>query len=247
MTTLRVGVGSGNPVKRRAVELALGSAADDDLPSDPTGVAVESVPVDSGVSEQPTGHAETIAGAENRAAAVLDAEPRGGAGAPDDGATYDLGVGVEGGVAGFDGADGRYLIMWAAVTDGERVGRAAGPSFALLADIAARIDDDEGSRRERDILPGLNAEASPTRGIRVGRFQSENAESFICPVLGLVSRWTVALSQALPSCGESLHPGSQRTLSPHGSTRPAMFAAALISAWNFETWQSSCGHTNSDR
>ncbi|ELZ48248.1 hypothetical protein C463_01631 [Halorubrum californiense DSM 19288] len=136
MTTLRVGVGSGNPVKRRAVELALGAAADDDLPGDPTGVAIESVPVDSGVSEQPTGHAETVAGAENRAAAVLKAESEAGP-------TYDLGVGIEGGVAGFDGTDGLYLIMWAAVTDGDRVGRAAGPSLALPADVAARIADGE--------------------------------------------------------------------------------------------------------
>ncbi|OTF11533.1 DUF84 family protein, partial [Halorubrum sp. SD612] len=104
MTTLRVGVGSGNPVKRRAVELALGSAADADLPGAPTGVAIESVPVDSGVSEQPTGHAETISGAENRAAAVLETDS-------ETGPAYDLGVGVEGGVAGFDGTDGRYLIM----------------------------------------------------------------------------------------------------------------------------------------
>ena len=134
MTTLRVGVGSGNPVKRRAVELALGSAADADLPGDPTGVAIESVPVDSGVSEQPTGHAETISGAENRAAAVLEAES-------ETGPRYDLGVGVEGGVAEFDGVDDRFLIMWAAVTDGDRTGRAAGPSLALPADVAARIDD----------------------------------------------------------------------------------------------------------
>ncbi|QAU12734.1 DUF84 family protein [Halorubrum sp. BOL3-1] len=132
MTTLRIGVGSGNPVKRRAVELSLGSAADADLPRDPTGVAIESVPVDSGVSEQPTGHAETVAGAENRAAAVLEADTG-----------YDLGVGIEGGVARFDGADGRYLIMWAAATDGDRVGRAAGPSLPLPADVAARIDDGE--------------------------------------------------------------------------------------------------------
>jgi inosine/xanthosine triphosphatase len=138
MTTLRVGVGSGNPVKRRAVELALGSAADADLPGGPTGVAIESVPVGSGVSEQPRGHAETISGAENRAAAVLDAEPSAGGAA-----AFDLGVGIEGGVAGFDGADGRYLIMWAAVTDGDRVGRAAGPSLALPADVAARLAEGE--------------------------------------------------------------------------------------------------------
>ena len=194
MRTLRVGVGSGNPVKRRAVELALGSAADDDLPSDPTGVAVESVPVDSGVSEQPTGHAETIAGAENRAAAVLDAEPRGGAGAPDDGATYDLGVGVEGGVAGFDGADGRYLIMWAAVTDGDRVGRAAGPSLALPANVAARIDDGAELGPVMDDLLGTDGVA--TRGGAVGALTNgrvDRAEALAAAVSGALGPFVAEL------------------------------------------------------
>ena len=194
MTTLRVGVGSGNPVKRRAVELALGSAADDDLPSDPTGVAVESVPVDSGVSEQPTGHAETIAGAENRAAAVLDAEPRGGAGAPDDGATYDLGVGVEGGVAGFDGADGRYLIMWAAVTDGDRVGRAAGPSLALPADVAARIDDGAELGPVMDDLLGTDGVAK--RGGAAGALTNgrvDRAEALAAGVSGALGPFVSSL------------------------------------------------------
>jgi len=132
---MRVGVGSGNPVKRRAVEQVLESSAGrdlaDEVSGDPTTVAVESVPVPSGVSEQPTGHAETVAGAENRARAVLDA---GG---------HDLGVGIEGGVARFDGADELFLVMWAAVSDGSRTGRGAGPSIALPDDIAARIDDGE--------------------------------------------------------------------------------------------------------
>ena len=167
MTTLRVGVGSGNPVKRRAVELALGSAADADLPGDSTGVTVESVPVDPGVSEQPTGHAETVAGAENRAAAVLDAGPAGPGTAPTDrAAAYDLGVGIEGGVAGFDGTDGLYLIMWAAVTDGDRVGRGAGPSFALPADVAARIDDGAELGPVMDDLLGTDGVA--TRGGAAG-------------------------------------------------------------------------------
>ncbi|MDZ5812865.1 inosine/xanthosine triphosphatase [Halorubrum sp. AD140] len=129
---MRVGVGSGNPVKRRAVERVLESSGTDlvdDSPGDTTTVAVESVPVPSGVSEQPTGHAETVAGAENRAAAVLDA------------GAYDLGVGIEGGVARFDGADGLFLVMWAAVADGSEVGRGAGPSLELPADVAARIDE----------------------------------------------------------------------------------------------------------
>ncbi|WP_123619393.1 DUF84 family protein [Halorubrum sp. CSM-61] len=147
---MRVGVGSGNPVKRRAVEQALGIAGEPDpdsgtatpdtepdlldgLPGDPETVAVETAPVPSGVSEQPTGHAETIAGAENRAAAVFDAGPD----------AYDLGVGIEGGVARFDGADGLFLVMWAAVSDGSRVGRGAGPNLELPAAVAARVDEGE--------------------------------------------------------------------------------------------------------
>lgn len=119
---MRIGVGSGNPVKRRAVERAL---------EGDKRMTVESVPVPSGVSEQPTGHAETIAGAENRAAAVFDADP------------YDLAVGIEGGVARFEGTDGLFLIMWAVVSDGSHTGRGAGPSLELPTDVAARIDDGE--------------------------------------------------------------------------------------------------------
>ena len=178
MTTLRVGVGSGNPVKRRAVELALGSAADADLPGDPTGVAIESVPVDSGVSEQPTGHAETISGAENRAAAVLEA-------GSETGPTYDLGVGIEGGVAGFDGADDRYLIMWAAVTDGDRVGRGAGPSLALPADVAARLDDGAELGPVMDDL--LDTEGIAKRGGAAGALTNgrvDRAEALAAAVSG---------------------------------------------------------------
>jgi len=129
---MRVGVGSGNPVKRRAVERVLESSRGvelvEELDGDPTTVAVESVPVPSGVGEQPAGHAETVAGAENRAEAVLVA------------GDYDLAVGIEGGVAEFDGADGLFLVMWAVVSDGSRAGRGAGPSLELPADVAARID-----------------------------------------------------------------------------------------------------------
>lgn len=144
---MRIGVGSGNPVKRRAVEQAIGSVARGDAgdrsasgdrsaagPLDARSEAVvESVSVPSGVSEQPIGHAETIAGAENRAAAVLESDPEG----------YDFAVGIEGGVARFDGAEGRFLVMWAAVSDGARTGRGAGPSLELPDGIAARVDDGE--------------------------------------------------------------------------------------------------------
>ncbi|WP_418282382.1 DUF84 family protein [Halorubrum sp. DTA98] len=115
---MRIGVGSGNPVKRRAVERAVAD-----------GPTVEAVPVPSGVSEQPRGHEETVAGAENRASAVL---AEGG---------YDLGVGIEGGVAEFDGVDGLFLVMWAVVDDGSRTGHGAGPSLRLPEPVATRLDD----------------------------------------------------------------------------------------------------------
>jgi inosine/xanthosine triphosphatase len=118
---MRVGVGSGNPVKRRAVAAVVAADA-----------TVESVPVASGVSEQPTGHAETVEGAETRAANVLLESP-----------DFDLGVGIEGGVAEFEGTRGLFLVMWAAVTDGERVGHGAGPSLRLPDRIADRVRDGE--------------------------------------------------------------------------------------------------------
>jgi inosine/xanthosine triphosphatase len=120
---MRIAVGSGNPVKRRAVESAVESTFDD-----PT---VEPVSVDSGVAEQPHGHEETITGAGTRAANALAA------------GAYDLGVGLEGGVAEFPGTDGLFLIMWATATDGDRTGRGAGPSFQLPDSIADRVDDGE--------------------------------------------------------------------------------------------------------
>ncbi|QCJ47513.1 MULTISPECIES: DUF84 family protein [Haloprofundus] len=117
---MRVVVGSENPVKRAAVETVVGDAT------------VDAVAVSSGVSEQPRGHTETIAGAETRAWEAYDK-------GEDEREAYDYGVGLEGGVASFDGAAGLYLVMWAAVTDGVRVGRGAGPSVRLPSRVAARI------------------------------------------------------------------------------------------------------------
>jgi inosine/xanthosine triphosphatase len=115
---MRVAVGSGNPVKRDAVA----TVVDGD---------VSAVPVDSGVPEQPRGHAETVRGAETRARRALAAGP------------YDLGVGLEGGVAEFDGTAGLFLVMWAAATDGERTGLGGGPSLRLPTTVAARVRDGE--------------------------------------------------------------------------------------------------------
>lgn len=123
LSGMQLAVGSGNPVKRRAVEQAVESTLDS--------FDVEAVSVDSGVSEQPYGHAETLKGAENRARNALEA------------GAYDLGVGLEGGVADVEGTDGLFLIMWAAVTDGERVGRGSGPAFRLPDSIGNRVEAGE--------------------------------------------------------------------------------------------------------
>lgn len=119
---MRIGVGSTNPVKRNATESAL---------ADFSPTTVESVVVESAVSEQPVGEAETIDGAENRARNVLAA------------GNYDLGVGLEGGVAEVEGTEGLFLIMWAAATDGETIGHGAGPRLRLPESIAGRVHDGE--------------------------------------------------------------------------------------------------------
>lgn len=135
---MRVAVGSENPVKVRATERAV---------PDRFAATVEGRAVDSGVAEQPRDRAETVTGARNRAAAALG---------PED----DYAVGIEGGVAPFPqrgavrspstaDADeraaltGTFLIMWAAVTDGEGWGIGGGPSFRLPDAVAARIRDGE--------------------------------------------------------------------------------------------------------
>jgi inosine/xanthosine triphosphatase len=128
---MHIGVGSGNPVKQRAVESMFPDAT------------VTARSVDSGVSEQPTGHDETIRGAENRARAVLASD-------------VDYGVGLEGGVAEFDGTDGLFLVMWAAVTDGDTVGHGSGPSLELPATVATRIRDGEELGPVMDDLLGTD-------------------------------------------------------------------------------------------
>lgn len=110
----RVAVGSTNQVKVAATERAL------DRPA----VAVA---VDPGVPDQPRGVEQTVTGAENRARRALRA------------ADHDLGVGIEGGVAERPGVEGLHLVMWAAVTDGDRAGRGSGPSLRLPDGVAERV------------------------------------------------------------------------------------------------------------
>jgi inosine/xanthosine triphosphatase len=118
---MRVAVGTGNPVKVAATRAALARA-------DRT-TSVESVPVDSGVSEQPFGREETVEGARTRARRCLDGQ--------------DLGVGIEGGVTDDPAVPGLALVMYAVVTDGDRVGVGAGPALTLPESIADRGRDGE--------------------------------------------------------------------------------------------------------
>lgn len=148
---MRVGVGSRNPVKVAAVESALGGRLD---------ARVEPVTVESGVAEQPFGDPETIEGAENRARRVRDSDG------------YDLGVGLEGGVAEIPGTDGLFLVMWAAVTDGETMGHGAGPRVQLPEGVARRIREGEelgpvmdDVLGEDDVAKGRGAAGALTDGI----------------------------------------------------------------------------------
>ncbi len=115
---MRVSLGSENPVKVEATEAAFAGLGN---------VDIVPVPVESGVSKQPRGHGETVDGAKNRARRAL----RSG--------EYDLGVGIEGGVATIDGGNDLFLVMWAAVTDGVRTGRGGGPSLRLPDHVAERV------------------------------------------------------------------------------------------------------------
>ena len=130
---MQIAVGSGNPVKRDATSRVFPDAS----------IVAEAVP--SGVSEQPIGRGETRHGARNRAERALHT------------GSYHLGVGLEGGVAAVGGGDDESaaespspaesddlcLIMWGAVTDGDRWGVGGGPSYPLPASIAGRIRDGE--------------------------------------------------------------------------------------------------------
>ena len=91
----RVAVGSTNPVKVKATERVIRYF----WPR----AEVVAVEVDSGVSSQPWGIAETIAGARHRAQIALRQ------------ARADLGVGLEGGVEDVPEGGGVFISGWAAV------------------------------------------------------------------------------------------------------------------------------------
>lgn len=105
--TIKICVGSTNPVKINAVTLAAAEL------KNLGAVEVTGVETDTGVSEQPFSDQETRLGAINRARAALQAL-RGQAQAEKD-TTY-LGLGLEGGVT--EGDDGHlWSTVWSAVAE----------------------------------------------------------------------------------------------------------------------------------
>ncbi|MCU4925361.1 inosine/xanthosine triphosphatase [Halobacteria archaeon AArc-dxtr1] len=146
---MHVAVGSTNPVKVTAVADALES-------SDPTTVPVA---VDSGVSEQPTSVAETVRGARTRAKRALESV-----------ADANFGVGLEGGVAEYEGADGLFLIMWASATDGDRVEVGGGPSLRLPEPVVRRLEAGAELGPVMDALLGTEgiAEREGAAGVLTG-------------------------------------------------------------------------------
>ncbi len=147
---MNVALGSRNPAKVTAVERALEQF-------DPAVIPVE---VDSGVAEQPRSIEATARGAENRARRAFERTDT------------TLGIGLEGGVASFDGVDGLWLVMWGGATDGEQVELAAGPSLRLPGDVITSLE--EGAElgpvmaereKQADIATGAGAAGALTAGL----------------------------------------------------------------------------------
>ncbi|MFC4987621.1 DUF84 family protein [Saliphagus infecundisoli] len=168
MDAPRVAVGSTNPVKEAAVHTGLSRLEPSTSTHD----------VESGVSEQPRSVAATVAGAETRAERALAA-------ARAEGIDADYGAGLEGGVARLEGTPGLHLIMWAAIVDGERTGRASGPSLRLPDPVADRLEAGE--------------ELGPVMDDRLGREGVAESEGAVGVLTGGLLTREAALAAAV-SC-----------------------------------------------
>ncbi|KRW91448.1 hypothetical protein SD51_08875 [Alicyclobacillus tengchongensis] len=116
----KIAVGSTNPAKMKAVELAFAALA---IP-----VEIVSIDVPSGVSAQPQTDKETLQGARNRALAAL----RQG--------QADVGIGLEGGIQRTEW--GMFLCNWAcAITHSGQEGLGGGLRLPLPREIASELDN----------------------------------------------------------------------------------------------------------
>ena len=134
--TVRVAVGSQNPVKIAAAEAVLRQVIGDD-------VAITAIEVESGVPVQPWGNEESLQGALNRARAARKA------------VDAQLGVGFEGGLINVAGHV--FTCAWCAVTtmDGT-TGIAGGESILLPPSVAAAVQAGAELGPAMDRLTGLH-------------------------------------------------------------------------------------------
>lgn len=131
---MRIAVGSGNPVKARAVQAVLRAVYDD--------LEIVPVAVDSGIPDQPLGDVETRAGAVNRARRALDA------------ADAELGVGLEGGL--IETEFGWMTCAWCAVVDRAGAVGIGGSVNALLPPaVVAKIEQGHELGDAIDLVTGL--------------------------------------------------------------------------------------------
>jgi inosine/xanthosine triphosphatase len=146
---IEIAVGSNNPTKVGAVELA----AEKYLPN----ITVLPADVPSGVPDQPWGDEQTVEGARNRATAALLM------------LGTEIGIGIESGV--HEGPAGRlFAVSWAvAVDQHERVGIGASERFPLPAEVAARLraGNDELGALIDDMLPNTAGRARLVGAVNV--------------------------------------------------------------------------------
>ncbi len=123
VSPFRIAVGSTNPVKLESVREAAAQIFENEA------IEVIAVAAESGVSVQPMGDAETMAGASQRAREALTKLP--GA---------DIGIGIEGGV---DVIDGRlYTFSWCvAINTESRIQCTSTERWELPAPVAVLIRD----------------------------------------------------------------------------------------------------------
>ena len=116
----RIVVASGNPVKRRAAESGFRRL----FPDRETEVTSVSVP--SGVPDQPRSDAETLAGAENRAAGARRAVP-----------AADCWIGIEGGIE--DDGEQMVAFAWVVALSRDHRGRSRTGTFQLPSEVAGLV------------------------------------------------------------------------------------------------------------
>lgn len=87
---------------------------------------VEGVAVSSGVDEQPMSDAETLSGAQNRAAAARQVVP-----------VADFWVGIEGGIESCGGE--MFALAWIVILSSTRMGKSRTGTFLLPPEVANRV------------------------------------------------------------------------------------------------------------